>query len=166
MVGVIIGVVMAVGGDDKAKKPDDSSNTVALTPTRSEPTPTEKAPGPTTPPAPVAASAPTPAPDVTPTAANPDVATDVPALFEAGNYSEVVAQCNASREAVARNASTCTLAACKQKEFSKAKRWFTSVASALRASVIKDCGGVLRPPAAAPVDEKEKCRRNPMLCQH
>ncbi len=169
MVGVIIGVVLAFGGKE-TKKPPEVANTVALTPARDEPAPIA-------PPPPAPTAAPTvPTVDTAPSAAPeapaaPGQKRDVAALFEARDWAEVVAQCNASREVLKQNATACTLAACKHKEFSKAKRWFASVGSASRASVIKDCGGVLKPPseapgAAPPMDEKEKCRRNPMLCRN
>jgi hypothetical protein len=97
-------------------------------------------------------------------------------LFKAGRFADAVAECNASPRTVAQNATTCTVAACKAHEGSKAKRWLGTVAAAKRSAVIHDCGGVLAseaaPPAQPPQPPQQKktpdnpCARDPLACQH
>jgi len=89
---------------------------------------------------------------------------DVATLFKANKFADVVQQCNASAKIVALNSTACTLAACKQKDAAKAKKWLPSVGSAKRASVIKECDGVL--PADKPVSATDACKRDPLACQH
>jgi hypothetical protein len=94
---------------------------------------------------------------------------DVAALYKASRFMEAVSQCSSSSKVVASNSTVCTMAACKAKDAAKAKKWLGSVSSAKRASVIKDCGGVL--PAegggssgtSAPTD---KCKGDWLNCQH
>jgi hypothetical protein len=221
IVGVVLGIVLAVGGD-KTKPTEESANTVALTPGRAEgnraangtptdkprdtrsgegsqATPTDIKPAGTQPvdtqpagtqpadtkPADIKPVDPKPVDpkpvDTKPVDAKPvdkkpidkkpkEPVTsssvkddDVAALFKANKFADVVAQCAASTKIVALNSTACTLAACKTKETAKAKKWFASVGSAKRASVVRDCNGVL--PAEKPSDD-ELCRRNPLACQH
>ncbi len=200
VLGIVIGIALALGGDKK-KPVDDSANTVALTPgsaegsnTKASDPPIETKPVETKPvdtqpvdtkpvetkPVDIKPVDTQPADtkpidtkpvDIKPVEIKkppvikePTVAKDdVSALFKANKYSDVVSQCAASSKVVALNSTACTLSACKTKETSKAKKWFASVGSAKRASVVRDCNGVL--PADKPSDA-ELCRRNPLACQH
>jgi len=94
----------------------------------------------------------------------PEPKPDVAALFKAGNYGDVVSACNASGKVLALNATVCTLAACKKKETAKAKRWFSQVGAAKKASVQKDCDGVI--PAEKSQSKDDPCKTDPMACQH
>jgi hypothetical protein len=92
-------------------------------------------------------------------------------LFKADRFADVVAECGASSRTVAQNATTCTVAACKAHESSKAKRWFGSVSATKRSAVIKECGGVLAAEAPAheqvhPKTTEDPCKRDPLACQH
>jgi hypothetical protein len=217
LVGIIIGVVMAVGGDDKKSEPAD--RTVAMTPGSAEtpttnagssegsdeqPTPVEKPPEtgsavqpvidmedpkpvdpkPVDPkpvdPKPVDSAGagsgagsgsaqkkvdPKKPPDtkVVPVKKDPvPAAPDVPALFKAAKYSDVIKECTSSKTLTA-NPTTCTVAACKVKDKDKAKKFLAAVSSGKRASVIKDCGGVL---PADKVSNDDACKRDPLACQH
>jgi hypothetical protein len=59
----------------------------------------------------------------------------------------------------AANEVTCTLAACKAHELSKAKRWLASVPAGKRTSVTAAC------PALAPAPDDD-CKKHPLTCQH
>jgi serine/threonine-protein kinase len=166
---------------------------VALTPGPTEPTPVvaaAPAPAPAIEPtvpaapavplseppsaAPLPPSVMTPPPEPTPAKAPPKAQPakpDVAALFKAGRFADAVAECNASSKTVALNATTCTVAACKAHESSKAKRWFGNVGSAKRSAVVKECAGVLpaeTPPAPATQQKTpdNPCKRDPLACQH
>jgi hypothetical protein len=89
---------------------------------------------------------------------------DVAALYKEHQYADVVTACNASKTTLAPNATTCTVAACKQREVSKARRWFGSVAAAKRANVQRECGTIL--PADKPATADDECKRDPLACQH
>jgi hypothetical protein len=71
---------------------------------------------------------------------------------------EAVAAC-ASTAVFSANEVTCTLAACKAHELSRAKRWLASVPASKRASVTAAC------PALAPPAEDD-CKKHPLTCQH
>jgi hypothetical protein len=88
------------------------------------------------------------------------------ALFKAGRFADAVTECNASSKTVAQNATTCTVAACKAHESSKAKRWFGNVSAAKRAAVVHECGGVLAAESAPPAQPDNPCARDPLACQH
>jgi len=73
---------------------------------------------------------------------------------------EAVTACGTAA-VLAGNPVTCTVAACRAHELSKAKRWFASVPAAKRASVTAAC------PALAPKhDESDECKRDKLACQH
>jgi eukaryotic-like serine/threonine-protein kinase len=84
---------------------------------------------------------------------------DIAELYKEKEYDEVVDQCSSSSKLVALNATNCTLAACKMKEASKAKKWFAQVGAAKRPAVQKECGSML------PAEKDEKCKGDPMACQ-
>ncbi|HUS27771.1 MAG TPA: serine/threonine-protein kinase [Kofleriaceae bacterium] len=91
--------------------------------------------------------------------------TDEPAvsdLYKDKKYADVFDACASSSKVVALNATNCTLAACKLKETSKAKKWFGQVGAAKKPAVQKECGAVL-PADKASADEQ--CKRDPMACQ-
>jgi eukaryotic-like serine/threonine-protein kinase len=181
VIGIGIGLAVAVNSKRKAPVAQRiepvESNVVALAPGPSEPVvvaPVAAAAAPiveptvTTPPPPPPAEPP-------PAKAPPREKPDLASLFKGGRYADAVAECNASQRTVALNATTCTVAACKAHERSKAKRWFDSVGAAKRSAVVKDCGGVLPADAAAPAQAAPKapppktdnpCRRDPLACQH
>jgi hypothetical protein len=89
---------------------------------------------------------------------------DVSTLFKTARYAEAVAECAASSRTLAANATTCTVAACRSREVTRAKRWLTSVAANKRAAVVKDCGGVLSSDSSRAADDP--CKRDPLACQH
>jgi serine/threonine protein kinase len=90
---------------------------------------------------------------------------DLAALLKAGKADEVVSECAASSRTLAANATTCTLAACKADDASKAKKWLASVSAGRRASVQKQCGDVL--PRPAPPQPPDPCKSGNFLdCQH
>ncbi|HTL33553.1 MAG TPA: serine/threonine-protein kinase [Kofleriaceae bacterium] len=86
---------------------------------------------------------------------------DVAELYKDKKYADVVATCSGTSAIVSLNSTACTLAACKMKDATKAKKWFTQVGAAKKSSVQKECAGVL--PADKP--EEQKCK-DPMACQH
>ena len=94
----------------------------------------------------------------------PVATTDIASLYKERRYAEVVAACNASKTTLAANATSCTVAACKQREVSKARRWFGSVAAGKRANVRLECGTIL--PADKPPAADDECKRDPLACQH
>jgi serine/threonine protein kinase len=71
---------------------------------------------------------------------------------------DAVAAC-ASSAVFGANEVTCTLAACKAHELSKAKRWLASVPAGKRTSVTAAC------PALAPAPDDD-CKKHPLTCQH
>jgi hypothetical protein len=87
---------------------------------------------------------------------------DVPALYKAGKYAEVVAACSASQLNYA-NATACTISACKTKSAAKAKRFFKYVGAAKKSAVASECDGVL--PADKPATP-DPCKADMMACQH
>jgi hypothetical protein len=86
---------------------------------------------------------------------------DVAELYKDKKYADVVATCAATSAIVSLNSTACTLAACKMKDATKAKKWFGSVGAAKKSSVQKECGSVL--PSDKTADEA--CKRDPMACQ-
>jgi serine/threonine-protein kinase len=157
LLGVILGVALALGSSGGKKAPTahvtmpPPDKPVVMPTTRAEPPPVVVAEAP----APVApVDKPAPAADPPP----PDVAT----LYKDHQYADVVSACNASKATLAANATACTVAACKQREVSKARRWFASVTSK-RANVKRECGTIL--PAEKPAADDE-CKRDPLACQH
>ena len=195
VVGVVIGVALALGGGKK-KEP------VA----QDEPAPME--PGGTTtmvatpepvvaPPAPAPGSA-EPVPTVPSNAAPPTVPTVPPAQDEIDmpddNVKSVdmtkpernakadkpkvdvgalfkagnygdVVSACSSGRVLSANATQCTVAACKTNQTAKAKKWFAQVGAAKKSSVIKDCDGVIPAPERSP-SKDEQCKIDPMACQH
>jgi hypothetical protein len=145
-----------------------------------EPTvPTVPAVEPTVPTVPAAAAVPLSEPPRAAPLPGPSVMTPPPeparptlaSLFKAGRFADAVAECNASPRTVAQNATTCTVAACKAHESSKAKRWFGTVPAAKRSAVVHDCGGVLAAEVQPPPVQQKKtpdnpCARDPLACQH
>jgi len=95
---------------------------------------------------------------------------DVAELFKAKSFADVVALCAASKGELAQHTTVCTIAACKAKETSKARRWFASVSPGKRAGVVKECGGVVQvekeKPAADEGSAEDPCKRDFMACQH
>jgi serine/threonine protein kinase len=71
---------------------------------------------------------------------------------------EAVAAC-ATSAVFAANEVTCTVAACKAHELSRARRWLASVPASKRGSVTAAC------PALAPPAEDD-CKKHPLTCQH
>jgi hypothetical protein len=72
---------------------------------------------------------------------------------------EAVAAC-ANSAVFSANEVTCTLAACRAHELSKAKRWLASVPAGKRGSVTAAC------PALAPPVVDDDCKKHPLTCQH
>jgi hypothetical protein len=172
-IGVVIGIALALRGGTKKEAASDHTTMVAAPEPGSAADaaqPPEESVQPAPQPAPeptVPADEPIAMPDEAVAkpakpATKPKLDPDVGVLFKAGNYSEVVSTCNGSSKVVAQNATTCTVAACKTKQTSKAKRWFAQVPSAKKQAVQHDCESVL-PPDKPSVDP---CKTDPMACQH
>ncbi len=161
LLGVILGVALALGSSGGKKTPTAH----ATPPTTDKPivmatTPVDAAPIPVAVVEPADAAVPV-APVVEEQPAPP---TDIATLYKDHKYADVVTACNASKTALAANATACTVAACKQREVSKARRWFGSVAAAKRANVRLECGTIL--PAEKPPAVDDECKRDPLACQH
>jgi eukaryotic-like serine/threonine-protein kinase len=95
-----------------------------------------------------------------------EVKPDIVALYKTAKYSEVVTTCSSSGRLAAANATQCTLAACRVKQASKAKRWFKLIGDAKKAAVIEQCDGIV---ADKPVEKPvvvDPCKVDPMACQH
>lgn len=150
--GAILGVALALGSSEKKTptahvtlpSPPDKPIVMATTPID---------------PPPVVVAPPIDAAPVAVVETPPDVAV----LYKEHQYADVVTACNASKTTLAANASACTVAACKQREVSKARRWFASVTSK-RANVQRECGTIL-PVEKRPTADDE-CKRDPLACQH
>jgi hypothetical protein len=192
LLGVILGVALALGSSGGKKAPTahatpqpDKPVVMATTPVAepvvaSAPVAAVEKPAPVAGPAP-AATVDKPAPVAgvekpstsvekpSTTVDKPSTALDKPAadvatLYKDHQYADVVTACNASKTALAANATVCTVAACKQREISKARRWFGSVAATKRANVQRECGTIL--PADKPATTDDECKRDPLACQH
>jgi serine/threonine-protein kinase len=185
VIGIGIGLALAVNSKRKtpvARAEPEVPSVVALAPGPSEPSvmPVVAAPAPViVPTAPAAPAVPLSEPPPAAPLPGPSVMTPPPeppkpslsSLFKADRFADVVAECGASSRTVAQNATTCTVAACKAHESSKAKRWFGSVSATKRSAVIKECGGVLAAEAPAheqvhPKTTEDPCKRDPLACQH
>jgi serine/threonine protein kinase len=82
-----------------------------------------------------------------------------PAELSGMKPAEAFAACG-NAGVLAANPVICTIAACKVKDLTKAKKWLTTVPSGKRSSVTSAC------PALAPKDDDEACKKNPLACQH
>jgi serine/threonine protein kinase len=185
IVGVVIGIVLGFGGSNRKQTaavaqddrpmPAAGTTTMIATP-QAAPTPSPIAqpePQPTEPTVAKPANEPAAAIDMPDdTVAKVDMSEppkpDLFSLLKARSYAEVVSQCSASSRTVAQNATACTIAACRTKQTSKAKRWFDKVSAAKKASVVKECDGVIvveKPVEKAP-PPVDPCKADPMACQH
>jgi len=184
VIGVVIGVALGFGGSkdtaavanaDKAM-PATATTTMVATPNKAPDPAVAAAPDKTVEPAPLAQpeAAPITMPDdqveQVGQARSVEPKPDVVALYKTAKYSEVVTTCSSSGKLVAANATQCTLAACRVKQASKAKRWFKLVGDAKKAAVLEQCAGIVT--VDKPV-EKDKpavvvdpCKADPMACQH
>jgi serine/threonine protein kinase len=164
LVGVVLGLALGLGGSKKQNKPADEGSAVAMVSIDAAPAVVAVDAA-----VPMAADAEVP---VVVDAAAP-VAIDAtekaehhptkkpPEDLAAMKPADAVTACAASTSLFAANPVTCTVAACKAHELSRAKRWLASVPSAKRGSVTSAC------PALAPkVDNSEACKRDPLACQH
>jgi len=110
------------------------------------------------------------------TARAASAAEDVASVYRAGRFDDVVASCTGSAKVLAANAVTCTLAACREHDDGKAKRWFASAPAGKRSGLASACGAqgvaleTARPPAETPKPTKPpeppKCDdSDPMACR-
>jgi hypothetical protein len=163
LVGVVLGLALGLGGSKKQDKPADEGSAVAMV--SIDAAPAVVAVDAAVPMAvdaeiPVAVDAAAPAVDA-PVKAEHHPEKKPPEDLAAMKPAEAVTACAASTSLFAANPVTCTVAACKAHELSRAKRWLASVPSAKRGSVTSAC------PALAPkVDNSEACKRDPLACQH
>ena len=160
VLGVVIGIALALGGSDD-KQP--RARPVMTTPA---PTVVAKKPEPPKP-------APPPPPALAPVPPEPPAKPSLQALFADQHYAEVVAACaTATKAELAADAASCTISACKQREGSKARRWLASVAVTGRAAVIKECAGLVqlevakKPPAPDKGSAEDPCKQDMLACQH
>jgi serine/threonine-protein kinase len=171
LLGVIIGVALALGSSGGKKAPTAHAT---QSPPPDKPVVMPATPPPTNVPVEPKQAAPVEEKPAAPVEQEPATAIDekphaepkpdVAALYKEHQYADVVTACNASKTTLAANATTCTVAACKQREVSKARRWFGSVAAAKRANVQRECGTIL--PADKPAIADDECKRDPLACQH
>ncbi len=206
IVGTFIGIAIAIKGttstasDESAREPEHTTQMKQTSPPTPEaPPPTSVAPAapaavrepayvPVPPPPPAATPPPSdgaviveepPPPVKRPPVAKRDPTPDVATLFKAGRFGDVVEACSDSAKLASLSATTCTVAACKTREATKAKRWISNVTAGKRANIIRDCAGVFaaEPAKTAPVEQApsrierpptkaELCKRDPLACQH
>jgi hypothetical protein len=151
VLGAVLGIALAFGSRG-TKAPAAHATPPPVQPIIMQTTPVDAAPAPPVVAVPEPVDAAPPAP--------PDVAT----LYKDHQYADVVTACNASKSTLATNVTACTVAACKEREVSKARRWFAGVAAAKRANVQRECGTIL--PADKPATADDECKRDPLACQH